>query len=85
LRDEGRTNLPIYYARGDGSLARAAAFRDGNLRTDLLFSYFPNPGTVVYLGYGGGYHEPGERGRLKFDRVNDGFFMKLSYLFRMRG
>ncbi|MEO7353285.1 MAG: DUF5916 domain-containing protein, partial [Gemmatimonadales bacterium] len=42
LRDEGRTNLPIYYARGDGSLARAAAFRDGNLRTDLLFSYFPN-------------------------------------------
>ena len=69
----------------NGTFSRAGAFRNGNLRTDLLFSYFPNPGTVVYLGYGGGYHEPGERGRLKFDRVQDGFFMKLSYLFRMQG
>ncbi|MEP6589972.1 MAG: DUF5916 domain-containing protein [Gemmatimonadota bacterium] len=85
LRDEGRSNLPLMRRNGDGSYSRLAAFRNGNLRADALFSYFPNPGTVVYVGYGGGYHEPGERGRLNFDRVQDGFFMKLSYLFRMRG
>ena len=85
LRDEGRTNLPIVIRGSSGMYSPAAAYRNGNLRTDLLFSYFPNPGTVVYLGYGGGYHEPGERGRLRFDRVQDGFFLKLSYLFRMQG
>ena len=85
LRDDGRSNLPLMIRGSNGTYSPLGAYRDGNLRTDVLFSYFPNPGTVVYLGYGGGYHEPGSRGRLNFDRVQDGFFLKLSYLFRMQG
>ena len=85
LRDEGRTNLPLMIRGSSGIYTRAAAYRVGTLRTDLLFSYFPNPGTVVYLGYGGGFYETGERGRLTLDRVQDGVFMKVSYLFRLQG
>ena len=85
LRDEGRTNLPIMIRGASGIYTRAAAYRVGTLRTDLLFSYFPNPGTVVYLGYGGGFYETGEPGRLTLDRVQDGVFMKVSYLFRLQG
>lgn len=84
LRDEGRTNLPLMIRGSSGIYTRAAAYRVGTLRTDLLFTYLPNPGTVVYLGYGGGFYETGEKGRMRFDRVKDGIFMKLSYLFRLQ-
>ena len=49
---------------------------------DWLFSYRPIPGTLVYLGYGSTMEEPRE---FKFEdlrRTRDGFFGKLSYLFR---
>ncbi|PYP41594.1 MAG: hypothetical protein DMD43_05940 [Gemmatimonadetes bacterium] len=53
------------------------------LRMDWLFSYRPVPGTLVYLGYGSTMEEPR---RFKFQelaRTTDGFFGKVSYVFRM--
>jgi hypothetical protein len=52
-------------------------------RMDWLFSYRPTPGTLVYLGYGSTLEE---QDRFKFRnlaRTTDGFFGKLSYVFRM--
>jgi hypothetical protein len=60
----------------------AAAEENNGLRTDWLASYEPVPGTAVYLGYGatlaGG--DPFEFSELS--RREDGFFFKVSYLFR---
>lgn len=88
LRDNSRTELPIVFVGSGGSVSRAAAFRDGRLSNDVLLSYFPNPGTVVYLGYGSSHIEradafdPRER---RLERTTDGVFVKLSYLWRVRG
>jgi len=68
-----------------GGYERATAFRDARLRTDLLLSYFPNPGTVFYLGYGDVRSEPDDLGRRRLVRRSDAVFVKLSYLFRMQG
>ncbi len=85
LRDNSRTELPIVYV-APGGHRRADAFRDGRLRTDLLLSYFPNPGTIVYLGYGATRQEPHDpAARRTFTRTADGIFLKVSYLFRLEG
>ncbi len=49
---------------------------------DWLFSYRPVPGTLVYLGYGSTMDEPREFRFQDLRRTSDGFFGKLSYLFR---
>ncbi|MEO8193303.1 MAG: DUF5916 domain-containing protein [Gemmatimonadales bacterium] len=49
---------------------------------DWLFSYRPIPGTLVYLGYGSTMEEPEEFRFSGLRRTRDGFFGKLSYLFR---
>ena len=49
---------------------------------DWLFSYRPIPGTLVYLGYGSTMEEPREFQFQDLRRTRDGFFGKLSYLFR---
>lgn len=52
------------------------------LRLDLLFSYQPSPGTVVFLGYA---REMTDRGAYQFSPLEpraDGLFAKFSYLFR---
>lgn len=61
--------------------APIGAERDNGIRVDALISYEPTPGTVAYLGYGSSYAElsPLER---RFRRTDDGFFVKLAYLFR---
>lgn len=51
--------------------------------TDWLFSYRPVPGTLVYLGYGSTLDEPREFRFRNFRRTRDGFFAKVSYLFRL--
>ena len=53
------------------------------LRTDWLFSYRPNPGTVFFLGYGGNLSEEDPLAFRRLRRTQDGFFVKLSYLFRV--
>ena len=51
--------------------------------TDWLFSYRPVPGTLVYFGYGSTLDEPREFRFQDFHRTRDGFFGKISYLFRL--
>lgn len=84
LRDDTRTEAPIFLRSANGALARAAAFERTRARLDVLLSYLPSPGTVVYLGYGDtqAANRPGGPERLQ--RTRDQFFLKLSYLFRLQ-
>ena len=54
-----------------------------DLRVDWLFSYQPIPGTVLFAGYGSSYEGPEHLRFREMDRIDDGFFVKLSYLFRL--
>ncbi|HUR95301.1 MAG TPA: DUF5916 domain-containing protein [Gemmatimonadales bacterium] len=87
LRDHTRTEAPLLiFDPGAGDFVRATAFGRKSFRGDLLFSYQPNPGTVLFAGYGSTLRDPVDpddplRGGLR--RSEDGFFLKMSYLFRM--
>ncbi len=52
------------------------------LRIDLLTSFQPNPGTVAFLGYGSGLTGPRTLTFHDLQRQQDGFFLKIAYLFR---
>ncbi|MGD8278376.1 MAG: DUF5916 domain-containing protein [Gemmatimonadota bacterium] len=84
LRDASRTERPVLFCQA-GPLAcqPARGYRRGRFRTDALFSYQPTPGTVFFAGYGAsmGADDTLSPGALR--RSADGFFLKLSYLFRM--
>lgn len=84
LRDDSRTNLPIYLRQANGSLTRASAFERRRARLDVLFSYLPTPGTVFYLGYGDILQANTPGGPDALRRTSDVFFAKLSYLFRLQ-
>ena len=84
LRDDTRTELPIYLRAGNGTLSRATAFERTRVRLDVLLSYLPSPGTVVYLGYGDALRADRPVGPERLERSRDQFFMKLSYLFRVQ-
>ena len=88
LHDDGRSEDPILLRQGDGSFERALGFRANSFRVDGLFSFEPSPGTVIFAGYGTtlGNEEIGLDPQLPYDdleRRNDGFFLKVSYLFRL--
>jgi hypothetical protein len=84
LRDDSRTGLPVYLRDAQGGFAPARRASTRRLRLDWLFSYQPTPGTVVFAGYGSSLDEPETvRGREPYRRVSDGFFAKISYLFRL--
>jgi hypothetical protein len=83
LRDDSRTGLPIVFVRPDGSYTRALAVRQRTFRNDWLFSYQPTPGTVLFAGYGNALSNPDALQPQGLRRTRDGFFLKLSYLFRM--
>ena len=82
LRDETRTFYPLII---DGH--RASATRSRSLHGDYLFSYQPNPGTVLFLGYGSaaeGTPDPAERFTWEpLRRASDYLFVKYSYLLRL--
>ncbi len=82
LRDDGRTGLPLVYVGPDGSYVPASGIRERTFRNDWLFSYQPTPGTVVFAGYGNSLANPDPR-QTALRRVRDGFFLKVSYLFRL--
>jgi hypothetical protein len=73
-----RTGQPLL-VNGDA----AGAVVTNDFRNDLLFSYKPVPGTVVFLGYGSSLTEAEAFRFRNLSRTADGFFLKLSYLFRM--
>jgi hypothetical protein len=82
LRDP-RTDRPLLVRNAAGAWTPVAARRSNDFRNDLLFSYQPNPGTVVFLGYGASLVEQ-EAFRLReVRRTGDGFFVKASYLYRL--
>ncbi len=84
LRDDSRTNLPIYYRdAATGSYARASAFTTNQFQLQALFAYQPVPGTVAFIGYGSNLTEPTSFQFLTLRRTSDSFFVKFSYLFRM--
>ena len=88
LRDEGRTGRPLLV---DGRLTSAST--SATFRGDFLFSYQPDPGTVVFLGYGAGYADTRQASQPfefpssfrfnGYNRTDDAFFVKASYLFRL--
>jgi len=82
LRDETRTFFPLII---NGQ--KALATRSASVHGDYLFSYQPNPGTVLFLGYGSRADgPPNPADRFSFQplvRAQDYFFVKYSYLFRM--
>ncbi|MEQ1692869.1 MAG: DUF5916 domain-containing protein, partial [Gemmatimonas sp.] len=84
LRDDSRTNLPVFLRQADGTYARAVAFERQRARVDFLFSYLPTPGTVFYFGYGDALAANRPAGPDRLQRTSDVFFLKLSYLFRMQ-
>jgi hypothetical protein len=55
---------------------------DHGLRLDVLASYEPSPGTVAFLGYGSASITTDAWDFGTLERQNDGFFVKLAYLFR---
>ena len=61
----------------------AGSTETNNLRTDWLVSYRPTPGTVVFAGYGSGFTGLEGYSLRGLDRTEDGFFFKVSYLFRL--
>jgi hypothetical protein len=77
LRDPSTGALLI---TANGQPAQLSA--SNTLRTDWLVSYRPNPGTVLFLGYGGTMTEMDPLAFSELRRVNDGFFVKASYVFR---
>ncbi|MEZ4697046.1 MAG: DUF5916 domain-containing protein [Rhodothermales bacterium] len=84
LRDNSRTDDPILILdRETGEYERSVARRTNSFRFDWLFSFRPNPGTVIFLGYGSGLTEPNTYRFRDLRRQNDGIFVKLSYLFRV--
>lgn len=80
LRDP-RTDLPIATIK-NGVVTAASKVTTHDVRADWLISFVPNPGTVVFAGYGASLTEPDAFRFHELRRVRDGFFIKLSYLFR---
>jgi hypothetical protein len=77
-----RTGLPLLTI---GSLGTQPVTRTPStaFRVDWLFSYRPTPGTVFFAGYGSSLTEDDPLAFSRLRRVNDEFFVKASYLFRM--
>ncbi len=81
LRDDSRTNAPILIC---GAVCRRSApVKSNAFRSDFLFSYQPVPGTVFFLGYGATQLDQDPFSFRSLQRTADGFFVKLSYLFRL--
>jgi hypothetical protein len=83
LRDESRSFAPILLQQDDGTFKPAEAAASNRFRADWLFSYQPNPGTVLFAGYGSTLTEPEALRFRSLDRTTDSFFVKLTYLFRL--
>ena len=77
------TEDAILFRDDGGVFTRSEASRTNRLRADWLFSYFPSPGRVLYLGYGASLEEPEAFRFQQVQRTRDGFFVKFSWLYRV--
>jgi hypothetical protein len=85
LRDNSRTDDPILILdRETGTYHRTQERERNIIHVDWLLSYRPSPGTVFFLGYGNTMSEPESFQLRNTRRLNDGLFMKLSYVFRVK-
>ena len=84
LRDP-RTEQPLFRRTTSGKFVPQSARRSLLGRADVLVSYLPSPGTVVYVGYGTGVDASETMRPTDVQRTNDGAFVKFSYLYRVRG
>ena len=82
LRDDSRTGAPILIVGANG-IERSAARSDNRFHADVLVSYQPTPGTVLFLGYGSDMTDTGAFRFSNLTRTSDSFFAKISYLFRL--
>ena len=83
LRDDSRTGAPILFKGPGGVFRRSVASRTNLFHADVLLSYQPVPGTVVFAGYGSNMVDE-EAFRFRgLTRTDDTFFLKVSYLFRL--
>jgi len=80
LRDP-RSGAPIVLDSAAAVNAAPSAIHD--FRSDVLFAFHPTPGTVLLLGYGATLSEPNAFQFQDLTRQTDGFFFKISYLFRL--
>ena len=87
LYDDSRTGYaiarPLLADDGTIKTMRDLGFSRNDLRVDWLFSYQPTPGTVMFAGYGSSYDGPEHLRFRELSRTQDGFFVKLTYLFRL--
>jgi len=83
LRDP-QTGYRLGTLGSNGAIVPSTRSASNFLRTDWLFSYRPNPGTVAFLGYGGTLSESDPLAFQSLRRTNDSFFVKLSYVFRAK-
>ncbi len=74
---------PILIQDTSGTYVIVAPSSSNEFRMDWLFSYRPTPGTLIYLGYGSTLDEPQPFQFRHLDRTTDGFFGKVSWLFRL--
>jgi hypothetical protein len=81
LRDP-RTEQPLHLRSVSGQLSPVGARRSLLGRADWLFSYLPNPGTVLFVGYGSALDASLTMRPFEAERTSDGAFVKFSYLFR---
>jgi hypothetical protein len=83
LRDP-RTDAAFLTRSAAGRFTPVAARRNNDFRNDLLFSYQPNPGTTVFVGYGASLVDQEAFRFRDVQRTADGFFLKGSYLYRLK-
>ncbi len=83
LRDDSRTDGRIVVPNGLGGFEPVLGWTRNDFSFDVLFSFEPSPGTVIFVGYGSTLTEEDSFRFRRLERTHDGFFMKLSYLFRM--
>jgi hypothetical protein len=77
LQDLG-TGLPLVSLSGGST----AAFDRGDFGANLLLSYEPSPGTLMYLGWTRQMSGPDTWDLRRHERMAEGLFLKVSYLFR---
>ena len=83
LRDDSRTNAPILIESPAGTFTRTSPSANNLFHVDVLLSYQPVPGTVVFAGYGSNMLDDDAFRFRGLTRTDDALFVKLSYLFRL--